>query len=247
MARLIWGDPADRTYEAGVDRGVLYPHNGVGVVWNGLVSMLEAPSEFIENAFYVDGTKYLNESRGGSFAATLGAFTYPSEFLPYDGVDVYATNQMRKTFGLSYRTKNKIHLVYNALATPTDKSYATEDSSAEPTIFSWALTTAPILIWGARPTAHLVIDIAKANEASLADIEAVLYGTDTVVASLPSPEDVLEIFESNAVLRVIDHRDGTYTVTGPDEAIQMIDPTIFQISWDSAVFVDEDTYTISSL
>ena len=259
MTRLKWGETQDRIYEAGVDRGVLYPNVNPGVVWNGLVSMVEASSESQEISNYIDGVKYYNNISAGSFSATLEAFTYPDEFSEYDGVmyDII-TQQRRKSFGLCYRTKignaidgldagYKIHLVYNALASPTEKNYTSVGDSTEATNFNWEITTTPVSIPGAGPSAHLIIDTTKAHGWTVTALEAVLYGNETTPATLPSPETVIDIFESNAILIVIDHGDGTFSVTGPDAAIQMLNDTTFQITWDSAVMINETSYTISSL
>ena len=257
MTILKWGEDTKRSYEAGVDRGVLYPDNDAGVVWNGLVSMVEATSESEEVSCYLDGIKYYSKRSLGSFSATLEAFTYPDEFSVHDGILNSITRQRRKSFGLCYRTKignavdsnagYKIHLVYNALASPTERSYKSLGESEEAILFSWGISTKPILIPGASVSSHLVVDTTKAHASTVAALEDILYGTEEILPTLPSPNAILDLFEANSILTVTDNGDGTFTVTGPDEAIQMLDPTTFQISWESAVVIDETSYRISSL
>lgn len=258
MTRLKWGEDSKRTYESGIDRGVLYPNTGPGVAWNGLISVVDAPAESEESQHYIDGVKYQNRQNSGSFSATIEAFTYPDEFLVYDGIsDSMITQQSRKSFGLCYRTKignidgldagYKIHLVYNALAAPTEKDYTSIGDSVDPINFSWGITTTPVPINGARASAHLIIDMGKAYASSISPLEDILYGTDTTSPSLPSPNDVLELFESYTIFRVTDNGDGTYTVTGLDDIVHMTNSTTFQISHPSAVSIDETTYTITSL
>lgn len=256
MTRLIWGDVAVRTIEAGVDRGVLYPVNGVGVAWNGLVAVKESPSTLTESIRYFDGEKYRNRSHADSFAGTIEALTYPDEFAVYDGYsDSRVSNQRRKTFGLSYRTRilgadgdlgYKLHLVYNALVQPSGRAYSSLATSTDPENFAWDFTTTPMRLSGLRPTAHVVIDSTVTHAWTMTAIEDLLYGTGVANPRLPTPEELIELFESGTILRIIDHGDGTWTATGPDEAIQMLDATTFQISWPTAVYIDEVTFQISS-
>lgn len=243
MTRLAWDISGERTYEAGVDRGVLYPQVGPGVVWDGLVSVRESPKEQASSVRYIDGRKYHNSAVADSFEGTIEAFTYPEEF----------TGDI---FGLCYRTMAptdenpdgyRLHLVYNAVAEPSSRSYSSVRDSVDLEPFAWDFTTTPIKLEGLRPSAHFVVDGTKAHSWVLEAVENVVYGDPFNQPRLPTPGDLLEIFESGAILRVIDHGDGTWTAIGPDEAIQMINDHVFQITWPSALFIDEDTWTISSL
>lgn len=244
--RLGWDNSGEKFYETGVDRGVLYPSSGIGVPWNGLISVKEAPSESDVSTNYVDGRKYRTRHTPGAFAATVEAITFPDEF------------EEQKPFGLTYRTKigtditgldhgYKLHLVYNALAAPVSKDYSTLNSSPEALPFQWDISTTPIRIAGAQPSAHLIVDTTKAYSWTVEAFEALLYGTEEHAPVLPSPESVLELFDANAIVKITDNGDGTWTAEGPDEVIQMLDPSTFQISWASAVYIDSDTYSISSL
>lgn len=208
MSRLMWDQTGERVYETGVDHGVLYIPDvaGVyndGVVWNGLVSVSEAPSGAEASPQYADNIKYLNLRSLEEFGATIEAFTYPDEFAQFDGTaepepGVYIGQQNRGTFGLSYRTRvgndvqgddfgYKLHLVYGAQAAPTEKAYNTVNDSPEAITFSWELTTNPVEVPGFRPSATLVLDSTKVNPAKLLELETILYGADAVTEPTPEP------------------------------------------------------------
>lgn len=217
MAVLTWDGVGQRFYETGVDRGVLYiPHNGVydsGYAWNGLVSVSEAPSGAEATPQYADNIKYLNLVSAEEFGATIEAFTYPEEFAQCDGTamptaGVTVGQQPRKTFGFSYRTKlgndvdgsdygYKLHLVYGALAAPSEKAYNTVNESPEAITFSWELTTTPVAVTGLKPTAILTIDSTKVSAGSLATLEEALYGTVGTDPRLPLPDEVIAIFSGD--------------------------------------------------
>ena len=234
MTRLIW---EDRGYEAGLDRGVFYPPNGVGEAWNGLTAVRES-FDAEEQTRYIDGVKSRRARRTGEFSGTIQAFTYPDSF--FDDVLV---QRRPKTFGLSYRVKDKIHLVYNVLVGPT--SLNAQQTDTEP--FSWDFTTLAIPIPDARMSAHLIVDEDKAYSWTLAAFEDILYGSESTSPRLPLPEEVLAIFDANSILKVIDNGDGSFTVEGPDDVIRMLDATTFEIDWPSAVYIDENSYILSSL
>lgn len=242
MARLIWG-ATPREADTGLDRGVLYPANGPGVPWNGLISVTENPPDSKGGFRYIDGVRVRARRTAESFSAVIEALSYPDELYrdPFMGSRI-------GPFGLSYRVQttnaHKIHLVYNAQTIPAAREYLQEQSLSP---YLWAIDTKPVPVPEGRPSAHLVVDTAKAHASVVEALEYILYGSDEQPARLPTPAEVVDIFEENAILRVTDHGDGTFTVTGPDEAIVMLDLTTFQITWDSALIVDENSYTISSL
>lgn len=210
MARLVWSSFGQRFYEIGVDRGVLYVGVAPGVAWSGLISVEESPTGGEAKPLYMDGIKYLNLSSAEEYAATINAFTSPEEFGPCDGTvsiqnGLYVTQQPRKSFGLSYRTKlgndvdgpdhaYKIHLVYNGLASPASRSNATITDSPSPNNFSWAITTLPPAITGYKPTAHFVVDSRFTPTDVLSGLEDILYGTDSVAARLPSVSELIDLF-----------------------------------------------------
>lgn len=258
MTKVIWDESGSREYFAGVDRGVLYPVIGSGVPWNGLVSVNELEeSNLVVN--HVDGIAFRQSSGGDSFSATLRAFTYPDEFNECNGfADGLIAQQPRVPFGLSYRTLigndlegldlgYKIHLVYNALVAPTPGEYETIADSVETSLFEWPITTTPLAISGVGPSAHLIIDSTIAYPEVISELEDVLYGTPTTEPHLPTPTEILAIFESNSILLITDNGDGTWTATAPGDIIEMLDSTTFEITWPSAIFIDDESYTISSL
>lgn len=262
MTRLSWSTAGQRFYEAGVDQGVLYLEGQPGVSWLGLTSVDENPSGGEPKSYYIDGVKYLNVSSTEEYGATINAYTYPDQFSECDGTSrvrngLYLTQQRRKSFGFSYRTKvgndlsgvdkgYKIHIVYNALASPSQKTNKTIGDSPEPTEFSWEVTTKPPAISGYRRTSHVVIDSREADPLTISAVEDILYGTESTLPRLPSFDELIHVFDSITTMTVVDHGDGSFTVTAPDSAIKMLDETLFEITWPTAIFIDENSYTISS-
>ena len=219
MARLQWDKTGERVYESGVDHGVLYVMDGTGaygtgVVWNGLTAVTESPSGAEPNPQYADNIKYLNLISAEEFGATIEAFTYPKEFEQCDGTASLAPGitigqQARKTFGFSYRTKvgndvegqdagYKLHLVYGALAAPSERAYSTINDSPEAITFSWEVTTTAVAVEGHKPTAILTIDSTLVDEADLTALEDLLYGPTTGAGTpkLPLPAEVMAIINA---------------------------------------------------
>lgn len=261
MTRVVWNNAAEKFYELGVDRGVLYVDN-VGVPWNGLVSVDEAPSGGDPKSYYQDGVKYLNRPMGEEFEATLSAFYSPPEFDACDGSQqfapgVFASQQRRKQFGLCYRTKignavtgpnhaYKIHLVYNALAAPTSRSYGTITDTVEPNLLRWGITTKPVRVPGKRPTAHLIIDTTVATPGAVEALERLLYGTTDNMPRLPTPAEIIELFTHPFEFTVTANVDGTYTIAGPIDQVEMLTPTTYKITGDEVTLVTADSAQISS-
>lgn len=210
MSRLVWDQTGERLYETGIKYGVLYVQEAgaypKGVVWNGLTGITESPSGAEATALYADDTKYLNLMSNEEFGATIEAYTYPVEFGQCDGSadlvpGVSIGQQTRKTFGLCYRTAlgndvdgsdfgYKLHIIYGALAAPSEKSYATINDSPEAITFSWEVSTTPINVTGHKPTASLTIDSTKVDASKLAALEAILYGSEEAEARLPLPDEI---------------------------------------------------------
>lgn len=210
MATLTWDVQGERYYETGVSKGVLYPFKegkySKGVAWNGLTAVNESPSGAEPTPLYADNIKYLNLLSNEEFAATVEAYTYPDEFAECDGsaelaVGVSVGQQKRIPFGLSYVTKlgndtdgqdhgYKIHLIYGALAKPTQKNYATINDNPEAITFSWELSTTPVAVPNMRPTACITIDSKKVTPENLKKIEDKLYGTESEEATLPTPTEL---------------------------------------------------------
>ena len=216
MAKLVWDKTGERLYETGVKNGVLYPMvDGAypkGIVWNGLTAVTESPSGAEATPLYADDIKYLNLMSAEEFGATVEAYTYPDEFAECDGsaslgAGVTIGQQPRKTFGMSYKTTvgndvdndnhgYKLHLIYGAMASPSEKAYSTINDSPEAITFSWELTTTPVNVTGFKPTASLTIDSTKITPEKLAAIEALLYGSDSAEAKLPLPDEIAEILKA---------------------------------------------------
>ena len=219
MSKLVWDQTGDRLYETGVKNGVLYVQGAggtydKGVAWNGLTAVTESPSGAEASPLYADDIKYLNLMSNEEFGATIEAYTYPEEFAECDGSasiakGVYIGQQARKTFGLSYRTVigndvdsndygYKLHLIYGALAAPSEKAYATINDSPEAITFSWEVTTTPVNVKGFKPTASVTIDSTKVESEKLAALEAILYGTEEKEARLPLPDEIATLMAASA-------------------------------------------------
>lgn len=214
MPKLVWDKVGERFYETGVSHGVLYVMGtdgayDEGVAWNGLTAVTESPSGAEANPLYADNIKYLNLMSNEEFGCTIEAYTYPDAFAQCNGEaslvpGVTIGQQKRRTFGFSYRTAvgndiegsdygYKIHLVYGALAAPSEKSYATINDSPEAITLSWEVTTTPVDVTGFKPTAHLEFDSTKLDADKLATIEAILYGSESEAARMPLPDEVAEL------------------------------------------------------
>lgn len=210
MSKLVWDQTGERIYETGVKNGVLYVFDQgaytKGVAWNGLTAVTESPSGAEASPLYADDIKYLNLMSNEEFGATIEAYIYPDEFAQCDGSAALAEGvmigqQKRKQFGLCYRTTvgndtdgndygYKIHIIYGALAAPSEKGYATINDSPEAITFSWEVTTTPVAVEGFKPTACVTIDSTKCDKAKLAALEAKLYGTESEEATLPLPDEI---------------------------------------------------------
>lgn len=224
--RLVWDKTGERYYETGVSQGVLYPQSTdgtypLGVAWNGLTTVTESPSGAEATPLYADNIKYLNLMSTEEFGATIEAYTYPDEFAECDGSaaigkGVMIGQQKRKTFGMCYKTAYgndvdgtdygyKLHIIYGALASPSEKAYATINDSPEAITFSWEVTTTPVSVTGFQPTASIVIDSTKADPTKLKALEDILYGKDAdgsgtpaaVAPRLPLPDEIAELMPSD--------------------------------------------------
>lgn len=262
MARLQWDKVDERIYQGGVDRGVLYLQDGEVVPWNGLISMEETATSELK-AYYLDGIKFLETLAPGEFEGKLTAITYPEEFDQAMGLAVVApglivTEQPPKSFNLSYRTLvgnpvegtdygYKIHILYNLLAQPDTRTYATLSDADQGMEFAWTLTGTPPKINKFRPTVHLVIDSRTTPTDVMKLLEDRLYGSETFPPTFPSITEIGEYFGYLGALIIIDNGDGTWTALDEsDTFITMVSDTEFIIDHADAVFVDADTYNISS-
>lgn len=220
MSKLVWDQTGERLFETGVKNGVLYPQvSGAypkGVVWNGLTAVTESPSGAEATPLYADDIKYLNLISAEEFGATIEAYMYPDEFAECDGSAAIAKGvmigqQKRNAFGLVYKTTlgndtegndygYKLHIIYGAIAAPSEKSYATINDSPEAITFSWEVTTTPVNVTGGKPTASITIDSTKADPTKLAALEAVLFGAEETEARLPLPDEIAGMMKTDGEL-----------------------------------------------
>lgn len=261
MSRIQWDTPGSRFFETGADHGVLYIDGQPGVPWSGLRSVEMSPSGGGAKSYYLDGNKYLIASSAEEFGATINAFTYPPQFGQCDGSSsprsgLVLTQQRRKSFGFSYRTKvgndldgdfgYKIHLVYNAVADPTNRNYSSTGENTDATEFSWAITTKPPVLSGFKRTSHIEIDSRTTDSNVLRTVENALYGTNEDLPRLPTFEELLVLYDAFFTFVVTDNGDGTFTISGPDESITPLGDIYLQFDWATVLPVDENTYTITS-
>ena len=223
MAKLVWDEAGKHIYETGVSKGVLYVMSDTpgtyekGVAWNGLSSVSESPTGAEVSAIYADNIKYLNLMSREEFEGSIEAYTYPDEFMACDGSaspenakGFIVGQQDRKTFAFCYQTKvgtdlnpeagYKIHIIYGALASPSERSYETVNDSPEAMTFSWDITTTPVAVTGFKPTAHVELDSTKIDKTKLEKIEAKLYGTDEPSGepTLLMPDEIIGMLKAAA-------------------------------------------------
>ena len=223
MAKIKWDEAGKHVYETGVSKGVLYVKSDsgdgyeTGVAWNGLSSVSESPTGAEVSAIYADNIKYLNLISREEFEGSIEAYTYPDEFMacdgsasPEDAKGIIIGQQDRKTFAFCYQTKvgndldpeagYKIHIIYGALASPSERSYETVNDSPEAMTFSWDITTTPVAVSGFKPTAHVELDSTKIDKTKLEKIEAKLYGADEPSGepTLLMPDDIIKMLTAAA-------------------------------------------------
>lgn len=223
MTTLVWDDTGNKIIESGVDHGVLYPLNSetlaydTGFAWNGLTEVDEKPTGATQNAQYADNIKYANLISTEIYGGTIKAYTYPDAFGACDGTSAPVSGltigqQSRQAFGLSYRTivgndvdassGYKIHLVYGALASPSEKDYATVNDSPAGIEFSWDFTCTGVSVTDLEPASLITIDSTKVDSDSLAALEVFLYGTSGTSPSLPLPDAVIALFSGSVTTTI---------------------------------------------
>lgn len=259
MTRLTWDDAGDKLYEIGLDKAVLYI-DGVGTAWNGLVSIAESGYESKESLIF-DGHKILDLQSPSSYSAVLKAITYPKEFYICTGnvqnvLGVVYPNQEKYPFCLSYRTLTgddvnglsgyKIHILYNLTASPNPIVQETLGNTADVTLFSWDIKSYPSLISPNAQTGHVVIDSRYIAPDLLADLEDGLYGTVSTDSTLPEVSTLIDSVIAWADIVITDNEDGTWTAEGSSAYITLLDSTTFQITSVNAVYIDSNTYDVTS-
>ena len=258
MTKIVWDQTGDRYYETGVDHGVLYPVSAglyqKGVAWNGLTQVSEQPEGAEPTDLYADNIKYLTLMSTEVFKATIEAYTYPDEFAICNGEGslgegVVVGQQKRTPFGLCYRTKvgndvdpelgYKIHLIYGALASPSERAYATVNDSPEAITFSWSVSTTPVEVTGMKPTASLTIDSTKCDPTKLAALEDLLYGTNGTEPRLPLPNEVLSILSGKEVKSLAITTAPTKTTYTEGESFDSTGMVV------TATYADDTTATVT--
>lgn len=214
MPALKWDETGKKIYETGTKKGVLFVMDTSGqyqsgIAWSGITAVNESNSGAEETALWADDIKYASMRSAEEFGATIEAYQCPYEFYICDGTaeltnGVTINQQERRGFGFSYVTTigndvagngygEKIHLIYGATASPSERSYQTINDSPDAMTLSWELTTTPVNVTGHKPTAHLIIDSTKADPAKLSAFKEILYGTETTDSRLPLPAEVLTL------------------------------------------------------
>lgn len=254
MTALQWDVTGEREYETGVDRGVLFPADTdgtypLGVAWSGLTTVTESPAGAESNKQYADNIVYLNLLSAETWGGTVEAFTYPDEFAECDGTaeptpGVFLGQQKRKPFGMCYRTRigtdlddlagYKIHLFWNALASPSEKAFATVNDTPAPINFSWAVSTTAVAVGTIdgveyRPLSTMVVDSTKVDSTALAALEAVLYGDADTDPSLPSPADVVAMFSGSVTVVDLGTNANQPSYNGATHVVTI--PTVVGVTW----------------
>jgi len=260
MAKIKWDQDAERLYEVGLDQAVLYL-NDTGYAWNGLTSFEDQSSQDTQ-VVYFEGLPAINISMVGDIVAKIKAFTYPDEFAECMGqVEIepglIVDNQNGKPFSLSFRTLvgnasvgtklgYKIHILYDLVAQQSSLSHDTADTNVSPIEFEWSIAGKPSIFEGHSPTAYIIADSRDLLPIDLAQLETILYGDATSDPYLPPIETLFEILESTYAILISDHGDGTWSATGSDEFITMLDATTFQITGVIGGFDSATQYHIES-
>lgn len=260
MTRIVWDGTGQRYYHTGIDQGVLYVDGLPGVAWNGLTAVTRAPAGGTAKPYYVDGVKYSNNPVPEEYQATIQAYTYPKEFEACDGSaeprpGMFLSGQRRKQFGFSYRTRvgsdlsqddYQINLVYGATAEPTTRGHKAINDTTQVVEFMWKITAMPPPVAGFKNGAHVVFDTRYVDPDVLAGIEQVIYGTDELQPRLPSFAELLDLYDTGNVMTITDNGNGTFTMSAPSYALQMLDSNTFQVDWDTVVDNGDGTYTATS-
>lgn len=223
MVKLAWDKIGERQYETGTSKGVLFLQDDTGaylpgVPWSGLTSVKQSPDGAEETPVYANNAKYLSLLSAENFKGTIEALTYPEEFALCDGSaeilansGVYAGQQERKPFGLVYSTivgndtvgnefGEKIHVIYNAKVSPSERAYETVNDTPAAMTFSWGFTTTPVSVDDVpalkRPTAYVSIDSTKVAAPKFAAIKDLIYGTASTESEMPTLAELLTILNA---------------------------------------------------
>jgi hypothetical protein len=262
MSKLVWDTPGEKTFQFGVDHGVIYMNDGRVVPWNGLVSVTEK-ADRTNAPVYFDGHKVHDFVSTGSYAATIKAITYPNEILEVEGHGriingAWIADQRPTTFCMSYRTKigndqepdgsaYRIHVLYNVSVISSDKTYNTVGQLVSPMTFEWSATTVPEETDYMPPSAHLFFDSNDLSPEVLEWLELRLYGGETANPDFPTYAELTEYVFTYYAVEIVDNNDGTWTaITDLPGYLTMLTTSSFQLDNVDATSLDADTYIISS-
>lgn len=261
MTKLTWDEDLFKKFEFGLDRAVIYLDNERVVSWSGLTSVSNKQNTSSEPIYY-DGIKVNDKISYSEFSGVIKAYTYPDELLELEGLvedskGVYVTGQPSKRFNLSWRTKifdsnaeeigYQIHIVYNAILIPQETVYRSTSNIPDLLEFQWNIFSIPEEVVNLKPASYIVLDSLRIDNQLLLDIEDILYGTEELAPRLPSLKSFLTFIKTWERIIIINNGDGTWTASSVlDDDIIMLDDTTFQINNANAIFLDIDTYEITS-
>lgn len=218
MSKLTWNKTGERLYETGVEQCALFPMDesgkySLGVAWEGITNITETPSGAEPTKLYANDAVYGTLMSAEELGGSIEAYTYPDEFAECDGSAAVAKGvmigqQVRKAFGLAYKTLigndvvgtaygYKLHIIYGAKASPSEKAHATVNDSPEAQTMSWEFSTTPAAVTGHNPTASIEIDSTVADAEKLAALEAMIYGSAEAEPSLPTPDEIIALMGEN--------------------------------------------------
>lgn len=236
MTAIAWGVD-DQSVEFGVDRGVLYLA-GTGYAWNGLRSVDEKDDSSIDTSLYFDGVRHRLAQDTGNYSAEVVAYYYPEAFEDYEDASGLP-------FGFSYRTMlgegYRLHLVYNVRASISTRTHGSWAKAGTTEDLAWNFYSTPVEIPGAKAASHIFVDTREAKTSVVEELERVLYEE----GRMPSPAEVVDIFEQATKLRVTYNSDGTWTATGPDELISEVDG-VFVMTAENLFYESDGVYVVQS-
>lgn len=226
--KLKWDGEGTRLYQTGVSHGALYVWHeasgegssavaagyGKAIAWSGLTAVNQNPSGAEATALYADNIKYLNLISAENFAATIEAYDYPDEFEECDGSatlvsGVLAGQQPRKKFCFAYVTNVgsdtdaneslKLHIIYGCTAACSARNFQTVNESPEAITFSWEVSTTPVAVTNAQPTAHLEIDAKAIGSTNWTALCHLLFGTGNTDGVILMPDAVVSVASTGSL------------------------------------------------
>lgn len=261
MATLKWDEVGTRAFEGGIDRGVLYLSDGSAIPWSGLTSVSEKIKKTSDPVYY-EGSKIYDIWTLGDFQASVKAITYPDELMDLEGLEiinfgVFVADQEPKRFSMSYRTgvgddlggegiSHKIHILFDLVANPSDKTY--NSISVEPSLteFEWEITSVPPEVLGFRPTGHIIVDTAKAPYWLKDGIERILYGDEFTDPGFLTPGEFITFLLSAVLISIRDNADGTFTIeTLDDDLLTNMGGGLWKLDSATITVIDSETYLLT--